>query len=280
MNNDNNVIDNDIINNHENDINVIDNDINTNINHEKNDNVIDNDIKNINYENNDMNDNMNDNMNDDMNSKNNEEIDISPPTPPLNPTKSYYDYVIITGKVMKDKVWHAFWNFDMFEKVDRCYANESYYASMSSLFTKPATHIMDHIYLGSAFNAADYEWLKMNKIEIIVNVTPGITNYYSKEFIYHNIVVEDLAHATLAPYYEDFYRLIMNNGNKKIFVHCFAGKSRSASLVLYYIMKKYGWEFEKAIKYMKGRRDSININCTFIDEIQQILRGDEKKRNK
>ena len=223
---------------------------------------------------------------------NNEEIDESPPTPihpevsspihpevspPLNPIKSYLEYAIITTKVMKDKMWHALWHFDLFEKVDRCYANESYYASVSSLFTKPATHIIDNIYLGSAFNAADYQWLKINKIEIVVNVTPGINNYYPDEFKYHNVIVEDLAHATMKPYFNDFYRLILDNPNKKIFVHCFAGKSRSASLVLFYIMKKYEWNLDQAIRYMKSMRDSININCTFIEEIQQLLQQDENK---
>lgn len=196
------------------------------------------------------------------------------PSPSTDPPKSYLDYLVMTSRVMKDKIWYAMWNFDLFEKVDRCYANESYYSSISSLLTEPATRIIDNLYLGSAFNAADYEWLKSNKIDLIVNVTPGISNYYPDDFEYRNISVVDLSHASLAPYFEQFYQLVINNPDRKILVHCFAGKSRSASLVLYYMMKKYNLDMVNAINYIKERRPVININCTFIGEIEQLLKNE------
>tara|TARA_R100001163_G_C5067592_1_gene206856 strand:+ start:541 stop:1317 length:777 start_codon:yes stop_codon:yes gene_type:complete len=195
------------------------------------------------------------------------------PTPPINSPKSYLDYLSISTRVLKDKLWYGLWHFDLFEKVDRCYANESYYASLTGLLSQEPTHIIDNLYLGSAFNAADYTWLTNNHIDIVINVAPGISNFYNDQFEYYNINVEDLAQASMLPHFEAFYNLVENNQDKKIFVHCFAGKSRSASLVLYYIIKKYGWSLEKSINYMKNLRPSININCTFIEEIQRIISG-------
>ena len=193
------------------------------------------------------------------------------PTPPIEVQKSYLDYIYLTTKVMKDKLWYGLWHFDLFEKVDRVYANESYYASLTNLLSQEPTHILDHLYLGSAFNAADYSWLKLNDIDIVINVSPGISNFYSDEFQYYNIDVEDLNQASMAPHFEAFYRLVTTNPGKKIFVHCFAGKSRSASLVLYYLIKQYNWTLEYAINYLKERRPSININCTFIEEIERLI---------
>ena len=140
------------------------------------------------------------------------------PTPPLIPTKSMFDYVCIASRVLKDKAWYTMWHFDLHETVDRCYPKESYYESIRALLTKSASHICDHIYIGSAFNAADYIWLKDNKIDIIVNVTPSITNYYVNEFEYHTYEVTDLSHASLTPFYQQFYQLVENNPDKKIFV--------------------------------------------------------------
>lgn len=195
----------------------------------------------------------------------------SPPTPPNEPTKSYLDYAWLTGKVMKDKLWYGLWHFDLLEKVDRCYATESYYANLSGLLTQTPTHVIDHLYLGSAFNAADYDWLKANDIDIVINVAPGISNWYPDDFKYYNINVEDLNQASMKPHFEAFYRLVTDNPGKKIFVHCFAGKSRSACLVLFYLIKKYGWSMEMAINYLKEQRNSININCTFIEEIERLI---------
>lgn len=184
--------------------------------------------------------------------------------------KSYLDYIYMTSRVLKDKVWYGIWHFDLFEKVDRCYANESYYSNISNLISQSATHVIDNIYLGSAFNAVDYTWLKLNDIAIVVNVAPGISNFYPSEFEYYNINVEDLNNATMTPHFEAFYRLINQNPNRRIFVHCFAGKSRSASLVLYYLVKKHNWTVENAINYLKEKRDTININCTFIEELTKL----------
>jgi protein-tyrosine phosphatase len=189
---------------------------------------------------------------------------------PKDYAKSYFDYIYLTSRVLKDKVWYGLWHFDLFEKVDRCYANESYYSNISNLISQSATHVIDNIYLGSAFNAVDYTWLKLNKIDIIVNVAPGISNFYPDEFQYYNINVEDLNNASMMPHFEAFYRLLEQNPTKRVFVHCFAGKSRSASLVLYYLVKKYRWTVEHAINFLKKQRDTININCTFIEELTKL----------
>lgn len=182
--------------------------------------------------------------------------------------RNYLDYLVIGGKVMKDKIWYGLWNFDLFEKVDRCYATESYYNNFSSLLCDDPSRIIDNIYVGSAFNAADYKWLKSNKIDIIINVAPGISNFYLDEFEYHNINVEDLNNASMAPHFGKFLRLVKENPDKNIFVHCFAGKSRSVSLILYYLIKEKNMELEEAINLLKSIRPTININCTFIEEIQ------------
>lgn len=197
----------------------------------------------------------------------NSNLNIRSPTPPIKTSKSMLDYMWMAGRVMKDKTWYTMWHFDLHETVDRVYPGESYYESVKALMTKEASHICDHLYVGSAFNAADYNWLKKNEIDIIVNVTPSIGNYFPKDFEYHTYQTPDLRHGSLRPYYEKFYSLVLNNPGKKIFIHCFAGKSRSASLVLYYLMKKNGLNLDNAINYLKSRRPAININCKFIEEI-------------
>ncbi|MEM3062827.1 MAG: dual specificity protein phosphatase [Nitrososphaerota archaeon] len=50
---------------------------------------------------------------------------------------------------------------------------------------------------------------------------------------------------------------------KNVLVHCIAGVSRSASLVIYFLMKKFHLDFEKALALVREKRSIINPNESF-----------------
>jgi hypothetical protein len=187
--------------------------------------------------------------------------------------RSWVDYMKISGRVLKDKCWYTLWNFDLFSKVNRIYPNEGYYSTFYHLLMIDADKITPHIYLGSGFNAADYSWLKGNNIQCIINATPCIGNYFPDDFTYYNYSTTDLNNSSLKGFYETAYRTLNENiaQDKKFLVHCYAGKSRSAALVLYYLMKEYNWSLPRALKHIKRSRPCINVNCSFIDEIKELL---------
>ena len=54
----------------------------------------------------------------------------------------------------------------------------------------------------------------------------------------------------------------MNSGGR-VFVHCFAGVSRSATIVIAYLMKEHGLSFSAAFKFVKNKRCFINPNEGF-----------------
>jgi len=187
--------------------------------------------------------------------------------------RTFVEYLTVVGKVLKDKAWYTLWNFfDLFENVERSNQQESYYHSLYKLVMNDPNHIIDNIYLGSAFNAADYTWLTNHNIKHIVNVTPSISNYYEDEFQYTRYDITDLNRGSLLPSYEDFYNKVSGNSDDFFLVHCFAGKSRSVALVLYYIMKKYSMKYDEAIEKMKEKRPGINLNTVFVNEIQELLK--------
>ncbi len=185
--------------------------------------------------------------------------------------RTWVDYVKITGRVLKDKCWHSIWNFDLFTKVERIYPDETYYSTFYYLLMLDADKIDDHIYLGSAFNAADDIWMKNVGINCIVNATECISNYFPDDFKYYNFSITDNNDSSLRAQYDLFYRTVKANPDKIFLVHCYAGKSRSAALVLYYLMKNYNWPYQRALKHLKRSRPCININTTFAKEIQEIL---------
>lgn len=49
------------------------------------------------------------------------------------------------------------------------------------------------------------------------------------------------------------------------------GSSRSASIVLAYLVYKYKYDINKAIEFIKSKRNIVNINLNFIDDIRNYF---------
>lgn len=56
---------------------------------------------------------------------------------------------------------------------------------------------------------------------------------------------------------------------QSVLIHCMAGVSRSASLVIYYLMKTHGIDFDTAYRIVKGRRSIINPNKSFQAQLKR-----------
>lgn len=139
----------------------------------------------------------------------------------------------------------------------------SYYDTLSSILANP-THIVDNIYLGSAFNAASYNILNDLNIKVIINATSEISEYYPDEFIYLRYKLYDDNKNSIEQYLETAYKNIIyyqNNEeykNKNILIHCFVGASRSATIVIYYLMKSKNYTFDEALNYVRQKRPIVN----------------------
>lgn len=56
--------------------------------------------------------------------------------------------------------------------------------------------------------------------------------------------------------------------NEKVLVHCFAGLSRSASLVCAYLMREYRWSFEKSLDFIRLARPNACPNDGFVKQLE------------
>ena len=148
------------------------------------------------------------------------------------------------------------------------------YLIQTKIFFSQPTHIIDNIYLGSAFNASCYSTLKNNNIGLIINLTTDISNYFEKDFIYKNYPLHDNNKDSIKQYLDQSYQEILNfqnkNNNKNIFIHCFMGASRSVSIVIYYLIKKYEYKIDDAILFIKNKREVVNPTVLFYKEINEM----------
>uniref|UniRef100_A0A8C7SC20 protein-serine/threonine phosphatase n=1 Tax=Oncorhynchus mykiss TaxID=8022 RepID=A0A8C7SC20_ONCMY len=147
------------------------------------------------------------------------------------------------------------------------------------------TEIFDHVYLGSEWNASNLEELQTSGVRYILNVTREIDNFFPGVFEYHNIRVYDEEATNLLEYWNDTYKFITKakKAGAKCLVHCKMGVSRSASTVIAYAMKEYGWDLGRAFDYVKERRGVTKPNPSFmkqLEEYQGILLASKQRHNK
>ncbi|XP_060740666.1 protein phosphatase Slingshot homolog 3 isoform X2 [Tachysurus vachellii] len=129
--------------------------------------------------------------------------------------------------------------------------------------------ILDYLYLGSEWNAANFEELQKNNVGYILNVTMEIDNFFPEAFTYMNIRVYDVESTDLLSYWNNTYRFI-NEARKcgqSVLVHCKMGVSRSASTVIAFLMKQQGWTLEEALNHVRERRPIVHPNDGFFRQL-------------
>ncbi|XP_029998481.1 protein phosphatase Slingshot homolog 1 isoform X2 [Sphaeramia orbicularis] len=148
-----------------------------------------------------------------------------------------------------------------------------------------ATLIFDHVYLGSEWNASNLEELQETGVGYILNVTREIDNFFPGTFSYHNIRVYDEETTDLLAHWNDTYNFIVKakKNHSKCLVHCKMGVSRSASTVIAYAMKEFGWSLEKAYNFVKQKRSITRPNPAFMRQLAEyegILDASKQRHNK
>jgi hypothetical protein len=122
-------------------------------------------------------------------------------------------------------------------------------------------HIIDNLYASSKEIADDIQILELNSIKIIIslnNIKPKANNCL--KFIFNT---EDNPNFDMTPYFDKIYDIIINNSDKNVLVHCDAGVSRTGSIIIYYLMKKYNYSYNQSISYTISKRSNILLNPGF-----------------
>ncbi|KAK1892026.1 Protein phosphatase Slingshot like 1 [Dissostichus eleginoides] len=147
------------------------------------------------------------------------------------------------------------------------------------------TLIFDHVYLGSEWNASNLEELQESGVGYILNITREIDNFFPGTFSYHNIRVYDEDATDLLAHWNETYNFIVKakKNHSKCLVHCKMGVSRSASSVIAYAMKEFGWSLEKAYNFVKQKRSITRPNAGFMRQLAEyegILDASKQRHNK
>ncbi|CAB3408191.1 unnamed protein product [Caenorhabditis bovis] len=139
------------------------------------------------------------------------------------------------------------------------------------------SEINDHLYLSGA-SVLKPEKIKQRKINMIVNATTEEPSTYMQGVDTLKIRVEDHPYARLGEHFDtvaDKIRAVKERGGRTL-VHCMAGVSRSASLVMIYLVKYEHMTLRQAYHYVKAARPVIRPNIGFWKQMvdyERRLRG-------
>ncbi len=168
------------------------------------------------------------------------------------------------------------------------YAEKTFYENKSNPNKENSrdviSRISTHLYLGNEYQSFTESILLTHNIKAILCL-----NTYKKQFItiekykrmgisHLHVNISDESKADMGAYLENIYQFIdiALKENKKVFVHCQRGVSRSATAIIYYLMRvmfetgdyihidKTGCILNHIIQFVKSKRPIVEPNDGFI----------------
>jgi protein-tyrosine phosphatase len=145
-------------------------------------------------------------------------------------------------------------------------------------------HVVGRLYLGDVSDAVNNDKLYEYNIGLVVSIMNAGELRTLERTIEQKVCVrpieyiqmpaEDKPSTNLHRHIYAFRDIVAEyearHPNKCILVHCKAGISRSATLVLSYLMLRYGARLDEAVRYLKARRRIINPNPGFMKQLQKL----------
>ena len=134
------------------------------------------------------------------------------------------------------------------------------------------------LFSGSQDVAHDMETLKKHGVTHILNVATGVENMFPQEFVYQTQEMRDLPEF---PIFHDFDKAISfidqcKKLNGRVLVHCNAGISRSAAIVMAYLIQNEGMNVNDAFSYLRSKRPATCPNPGFLIQLENLYSSLQK----
>ncbi|KAJ8391536.1 hypothetical protein AAFF_G00088580 [Aldrovandia affinis] len=136
------------------------------------------------------------------------------------------------------------------------------------------TSILPFLFLGNERDAQDLGQMQRLNIGFVLNVTTHLPlfHYERDPLSYKRLPATDSNKQNLRQYFEEAFEFIeeAHQAGQGLLIHCQAGVSRSATIVIAYLMKHTWMTMTDAYKFVKARRPIISPNLNFMGQLLEF----------
>ena len=128
--------------------------------------------------------------------------------------------------------------------------------------------IIENLYLGNFSASENIQQLKDLGIKKVLSVIDfnDFPNYKDENIIHKSVEVSDFDYQNIIQYFGECLNFI--KGEEKILVHCMAGASRSATIVIAYLMWIQKMKFDDALNFVNSKRPIVDPNDGFREQLK------------
>jgi len=177
------------------------------------------------------------------------------------------------------------WISDSKESVEPGHVGEAYVPSADSVIMGTAEAALNpklypvypedknfKLFIGSQDAAANFTGLTENNVTFILNVATGIQVPHFDNIEYLTVPVLDEPNADIKSTFVQTFQFIDKGlaTGASVLVHCNQGVSRSATVCLAYIMKKYKLNFQTALATLKASKTDVKPNEGFTEQLKKF----------
>jgi protein-tyrosine phosphatase len=143
---------------------------------------------------------------------------------------------------------------------------------MTSCSFQSTNKITPHLYLGDAKIARSRYFLENNNIRGIINATTNEPNAHPESYDYLRINIDDDPSEQIFPFFQPVFEFIRRHYSlgHGVLVHCQMGVSRSATLVIAYLMIDGQKTLGEAFQQVKSVRQQMDPNEGFISQLREL----------
>ena len=139
------------------------------------------------------------------------------------------------------------------------------------------SEITSRVFLGTYRGALNKTELHALGITHVVQAVEVEENPHPHSFTYYNVPVRDVIDQDLTKYLDScadyIHDVLLRNNHNKVFVHCGSGISRSAALVIAYLMKydvRFNLSYSNTLEYCRDRRMQVKPNKGFKKQLRTL----------
>ena len=140
-----------------------------------------------------------------------------------------------------------------------------------------AVEVTRGVYIGSVGAAKNADALRALGVTHVLTACGGMPRegFYPDDFEYATCAVDDKPDAAIEEHFDrcfDFIRDALARDGK-VLVHCFQGKSRSATICAMYMMRALGMDLDEAMTAIREVRPCAQPNSGFIRALRALERS-------